>query len=173
MRQMDTILVAVGVPTKEVPGASFALLQPAAIKKGTVEIPDQTPNEQQVTETQTQAEEAESRTEESGDEKGLAETEETGDGWDIPDISDLLDSLNDTEPESARNNLPLISEEHATNEDIASALNAACDGAEEADPDNEQISWSWDDTHWTIEHTHTNEGSQTCTEHVTGPAASP
>ncbi|TMS16659.1 Transmembrane and coiled-coil domain-containing protein 4 [Larimichthys crocea] len=153
MRQMDTILVAVGVPTKEVPGASFALPQPVTVTQ-TVDIPDQTPKEQQVTETQ--AEEAETGTEESGDVKDVVETEEMGDGWDIPDISDLLD-LNDTELESqdsVRNNLQLASEENATNDDTASASNAPCDSVEEADPDNEHISWSWDDTHWTTEHTH-------------------
>lgn len=153
MRQMDTILVAVGVPTKEVPGASFALPQPVTVTQ-TVDIPDQTPKGQQVTETQ--AEEAETGTEESGDVKDVVKTEETGDGWDIPDISDLLD-LNDTESESqdsVRNNLQLASEENATNDDTASAYNAPCDSVEEADPDNEHISWSWDDTHWTTEHTH-------------------
>ncbi|XP_059190004.1 transmembrane and coiled-coil domain-containing protein 4 [Centropristis striata] len=141
MRQMDTILVAVGVPTKEVPGAAFALPQLVTFTKGTEEIPDQTPDDQQATETQTQAEEAE-----KGDVKELAETE--GDGWEIPDISDLLDSLNDTE--SDRNNLALTSEETAPNDDPASDFNVA----EGADPDNEHISWSWDDTHWTTEHTH-------------------
>ncbi|XP_037629598.1 transmembrane and coiled-coil domain-containing protein 4 [Sebastes umbrosus] len=138
MRQMDTILVAVGVPTKEVQGASFDLPQPVIITTGTVDIPDQTPDEQQVTETQNQAEEAETITGESErDAKEVAETEEVGDGWDIPDISDLLDSLNDTE--SDRNNSPLTSEENATNGDTASAVNAPCDGAEEADPDNEHV----------------------------------
>lgn len=149
MRQMDTILVAVGVPTKEVPGASFALPQPVTITKGTVDIPDQTPNEQQVTETQ-----AETCTEESGAAKEVAEADEMGDGWDIPDISDLLDS--DTESEGqigVRNNLPHALEENATNDDTTSAFNL-CDGVEGADPDNEHISWSWDDTHWTTEHIH-------------------
>lgn len=148
---MDTILVAIGVPTKEVPGASFALPQPVTITKGTVDIPDQE------TETQKQAEEAETCTEESGDVKEVAETEGMGDGWDIPDISDLLDSLNDTESESqvgVRNNLPLASEENATNEAADSDFNAPCDGAEDADPDNEDVSWSWDDTHWTSERMH-------------------
>lgn len=168
MRQMDTILVAVGVPTKEVPGASFALPQPVTNTKGTVGTPDQTPKEQQETEAQSQAEEAE--TGESGGMKEVAETEEMGDGWDIPDISDLLDSLNVTE--SDRNNSPLTAEEDAANDDTASAFNALCDGTEEAEPDSEHISWSWDDTHWTIETTHTNKGSQTGKEHVTGPAAS-
>ncbi|KAI3356704.1 hypothetical protein L3Q82_003397 [Scortum barcoo] len=147
MRQMDTILVAVGVPTKEVPGASFALPQPVTVTKATVDVPDQTPNEEQETET---------CTEESGAVKEVAETDEMGDGWDIPDISDLLDSLNDTDSEGrigVKNNLPHVSEENATDEDAASHF-TVCDGVEESDPDDEHISWSWDDTHWTTEHTH-------------------
>lgn len=155
MRQMDTILVAVGVPTKEVPGASFALRQPVLVTKGTVENAHQTPNEQQVTETENQAEEA--HTEEGGDAKDVAETEEMGDGWDIPDISDLLDSLNETESETGagiRNGLLLTSEVNAVDEDTVSTYNALCDGVEEADPESEHISWSWDDTHWTTEHAH-------------------
>lgn len=156
MRQMDTILVAVGVPTKEVSGASFVIPQPVTITKGAVDIPDQTPDGQRVTETQNQAEEAETCTEDGGDVKDVEETEEMGDGWDIPDISDLLDSLNDPESESqtaVKDNLTLTSEENATYDDTASAFNAPCDGVEEADPDNEHVSWSWDDTHWTTEHT--------------------
>lgn len=157
MRQMDTILVAVGVPTKEVSGASFVIPQPVTITKGAVDIPDQTPDGQRVTETQNQAEEAETCTEDGGDVKDVEETEEMGDGWDIPDISDLLDSLNDPESESqtgVKDNLTLTSEESATYDDTASAFNAPCDGVEEADPENEHVSWSWDDTHWTTEHTH-------------------
>ncbi|XP_069550082.1 transmembrane and coiled-coil domain-containing protein 4 [Brachyistius frenatus] len=122
MRQMDTILVAVGVPTKEVPGASFALPQSVTITKGTVDIPDQTTDEQQGTETQNPAEEAETCTQESSDEKEASETEETGDGWDIPDISDLLDSLNYTESDG--NNSSPTSEQNAANNATASDLNA-------------------------------------------------
>ncbi|XP_032376737.1 transmembrane and coiled-coil domain-containing protein 4 [Etheostoma spectabile] len=151
MRQMDTILVAVGVPTKEVPGASFALPHFVTFTQGTVDIPDQTPNEQQVTETQNQAEQAEACTGESGDVKEADKREEMVDGWDIPDISDLLDSLNDTD--SDRNNILLTSEESVSNDNTASALNALSDAVEEADPDNEHTSWSWDDTHWSTEHT--------------------
>ncbi|XP_071331539.1 transmembrane and coiled-coil domain-containing protein 4 [Trachinotus anak] len=156
MRQMDTILVAVGVPTKEVPGASFALPQPVTVTKGTVDIPDHAPSERQVTETQNPAEKTETCTEKSGHMKEVVDNEEMGDGWDIPDISDLLDSLNDTEAENqiaVRNNLPPTSEDNDIN-DTASAFNARCEGVEEADPDNEHISWNWDDTHWTTEHTH-------------------
>ncbi|XP_070766652.1 transmembrane and coiled-coil domain-containing protein 4 [Enoplosus armatus] len=156
MRQMDTILVAVGLPTKEVPGAFFALPQPGTITKAAVDVPDQIPNEQQVTETQSQAEEAETCTEDSGDVKQVAGTDGMDDGWDIPDISDLLDSLNDTESErqiGVRDNVPLPPEENATSDDTAPAP-TVCDGAVGADPDSERASWSWDDTHWTTEHTH-------------------
>ncbi|XP_035015778.1 transmembrane and coiled-coil domain-containing protein 4 [Hippoglossus stenolepis] len=155
MRQMDTILVAIGVPTKEVPGASFALPQSVKVTEGAVNIPDQAHHQHQVTDTQNPAEE----TEKSGVLKEDEENEEeSGDGWDIPDISDLLDQnqISDTESENhiaERNNLPHASEEKDTDDGTASASNAQCDGVEEADPDKEHISWSWDDTHWTTEHT--------------------
>uniref|UniRef100_A0A667ZSD8 Transmembrane and coiled-coil domains 4 n=1 Tax=Myripristis murdjan TaxID=586833 RepID=A0A667ZSD8_9TELE len=51
MRQMDTILVAVGVPTREVPGASIAALQAVTNTTGIVDIPGAAPK-QQVTLTQ-------------------------------------------------------------------------------------------------------------------------
>lgn len=143
MRQMDTILVAVGVPTKEVPGASFALPQSVTSTEETADTADQTTDEQQVTETQTPAEKAETCTRESRE-----ETEEMGDGWDIPDISDLLDSLNDTESDCqnpTRNSVLLPSEENATDDATACDFNAQRD----ADLEPEHVSWSWDDTHWT------------------------
>lgn len=154
MRQMDTILVAVGIPTKEVPGASFALPQPVTLAEETVEPCDRPPRENQETETQNQLEEKEEKeerrscTEEDEDAKDV-----TGDGWDIPDISDLLDSLNDAEPASqtaSKNSL----QENTADENPASAWNGKCDGSERDDPDSEHISWSWEDTNWTVEHTH-------------------
>lgn len=158
MRQMDTILVAVGVPTKEVPGASFTLLQPETIIEEGEDVAEQTPDEKQRTETRHQAEteDAVTREKDAGDLKEVAETEDVADGWDIPDISDLLDSLNDTESESQtedRNFETSPPEEDVKKDSKASDLNARCDTEE--DPDNEHISWSWDDTHWTTEHTHT------------------
>lgn len=155
MRQMDTILVAVGVPTKEVPGASFAIPQYVTVAKGTVDIAGQTTNERQAAETQSHTEKPE--TQQSRDAKELAETEETADGWDIPDISDLLDSLNDTESDSKmspQKNSPRISDEKAPNNMTATDVNAQCDGVDKDDRDNEHISWSWDDTHWTTENSH-------------------
>ncbi|XP_071783453.1 transmembrane and coiled-coil domain-containing protein 4 isoform X2 [Centroberyx gerrardi] len=166
MRQMDTILVAVGVPTREVPGASIAPLQPVTITKGTEDIPDQTPKEQV---TQRQNLECSSTGKDETCTREVVETEELGDGWDIPDISDLLDSLNDADGAAEKGvgyNLPHSSEENATNNDTFTAFNTQCGGAEEADPENEHVSWSWDDTHWTTEHTHINKGDQTCKEHV-------
>lgn len=131
MRQMDTILVAVGVPTKEVPGASFALHQPA-----TTDHHDRIPKDP---ETQNSAE---THTEGSETLAETGNTGETGDGWDIPDISDLLDSLNDTESE----NSPLTSEDPPAKNNLASG----CDGEEE-EPGEEHGSWSWDETVWTPE----------------------
>lgn len=143
MRQMQTILVAVGVPTKEVPGASFALPQPEPITKETPDNAEPAPDEHQATEKQESSKEIE----------GCAKAEETTDGWDIPDISDLLDSLNDAEAESSSS--PATSEETASNDNgAAPAANAQGEESEEDDPDTEHISWSWEDTHWTTEHTH-------------------
>lgn len=144
MRQMDTILVAVGVPTKEVPGASFALPQSAAVTKETVDIPDQTTNEQPAHVTQNPAEKTETR-------QSRDEPEDEGDGWDIPDISDLLDSLNETESESQTSVQNSVSEDKTTSNETDRDSNVQCDlPLEESDPD-EHVSWSWDDSHWTTE----------------------
>lgn len=123
MRQMDTILVAVGVPSKEVSGTFFSLQsQAVAVQAGAAGISGQA-------------------------EKSRHTTEEAAHGWDIPDISDLLDSLNGPEKEYSENTLPLSSQEETT-------LNGR--STEEDEPENtetEHVSWSWDDTQWTTEHT--------------------
>lgn len=133
MRQMDTILVAVGVPTKEVPGASFALHQPATVVKGTEEILDQVSREQKVTQKQSQTEDGANCSEETGEVADM-----TGDGWDIPDISDLLDSLSDSECMShteVRNILPLTPKEEGAPEEIS----ACKDLRDSAGDDNKHI----------------------------------
>ncbi|XP_061592807.1 transmembrane and coiled-coil domain-containing protein 4 isoform X2 [Cololabis saira] len=147
MRQMDTILVAVGVPTKEVPGAFLALPESVTATKETAETPetaDQTTEEQQAGSTQSPAEEkAETCTHESGD------GEEMGDGWDIPDISDLLDSLTETETDgqiSVQNDVSVNSEDKSTSNVIVWEADVRCEDVEEAD-----VSWSWDEAHWTTE----------------------
>lgn len=147
MRQMDTILVAVGIPTKEFPGASFALPRPVTLAEGTVEPRDRPPRENQETEPE-EKEERRSCTEEDEDAKDV-----TGDGWDIPDISDLLDSLNDVEPASQTASRSSL-RENAADENPASALNGTGDSSEGDDPEGGHVSWSWEDTNWTVEHTH-------------------
>lgn len=133
MRQMDTILVAVGVPTKEVPGASFALHTPAAVTKGTEELLDQVSSEQQVTQKQSQTEDSANCSEVTGE-----ATDTTGDGWDIPDISDLLESLSDSECMShteVRNISPLTPKEEGAPEEISH-----CNGLHDsAGDDNKHI----------------------------------
>lgn len=141
MRQMDTILVAVGVPTKEVPEASFVLPQSVKVTERTVDGPNQTPEEQHVSGTESPTE-----TPTHDDGAGLSEAENAGDGWDIPDISDLLDSLGETG--SVPNDAPLLDDEDAADNETSSGRG----GAE--DPDDEQVSWSWNDTNWTKEHPH-------------------
>lgn len=125
MRQMDTILVAVGVPTKEVHGASTCLTsQAVAIQNRTVTSEKQHATDKEVEETE----------------------EEATDGWDIPDISDLLDVLNESEPENSENTLQLSSQDHIIDDDTGSN-----ESAEETD--SERVSWSWDDTQWITENT--------------------
>lgn len=134
MRQMDTILVAVGVPTKEVPETSFALHRTVTVSKATKEILDQVPSEQQMTHKQSQTEDGVNCSEETDE-----ATDVTGDGWDIPDISDLLDSLSDAECVShtkVGNSLPVTPEDEAAPEEMS-----ACDGCVRDSPvdDNKHI----------------------------------
>ncbi|XP_035983696.1 transmembrane and coiled-coil domain-containing protein 4-like [Fundulus heteroclitus] len=158
MRQMDTILVAVGVPTKEVPGASFVLPQSAKAAEKTTDNLAQSNTEQRVSVPQNPAGKEESR-----DWREVAETEAMGDGWDIPDITDLLDSLNETESThqvSTRSKVSANSEEAATDNATSSDFNARNNSLEEADlnddddDDDKRISWSWDDAHWTTARSH-------------------
>ncbi|KAF7199503.1 transmembrane and coiled-coil domain-containing protein 4 isoform X1 [Nothobranchius furzeri] len=143
MRQMDTILVAVGVPTKEVPGASFVLPLPVKMSAGTMDNPSET-KEQCVGATQNPAEMVGTCTQEE-----VLEKDDPGNGWDIPDISDLLDSLDETESEcQVQHKVSLPSEEDTTKDNVSSDFSARCGGVEEADLDDEHVSWSWDDSHW-------------------------
>ncbi|XP_014872249.1 transmembrane and coiled-coil domain-containing protein 4 [Poecilia latipinna] len=147
MRQMDTILVAVGVPTKEVAGASFVLPQYVRAAQKTVDDLDRAKEQHQASETQNPAEKDKTSSQESADWRD--KTEEMGDGWDIPDITDVLDSLNETEPNDGVSVLNNVSPNDATSSNFI-----AQNSREEAEPDDEQISWSWNDTHWTADHLH-------------------
>ena len=98
MKQMDTILVAVGMPTREAPGASasFGLLNSVTIREPDPNLADpQTPSSQPSATTESEGGGGGERETEGGGEMEGWGQEETGDGWDIPDISDLLESLDD------------------------------------------------------------------------------
>lgn len=125
MRQMDTILVAVGVPTKDHQGASIALPQPVTPAEGNAETSDRPPSEDQQRE------------------EGLP-----GDGWDIPDISDLLDSLEESDAATlAASGTDALAE--TADEDKATAVpNRAED---DDDAESGHVSWSWEETNWTME----------------------
>ncbi|KAK7884819.1 hypothetical protein WMY93_027942 [Mugilogobius chulae] len=88
MHQMDTILVAVGVPTNEVHGTSVSLLsQSVVVQNGADNFSNQTLTEHLTSDH---------------DISEVNKTEEQDtDGWDIPDISDLLDTLSENEPENS------------------------------------------------------------------------
>uniref|UniRef100_A0A3Q2ZVJ7 Transmembrane and coiled-coil domains 4 n=1 Tax=Kryptolebias marmoratus TaxID=37003 RepID=A0A3Q2ZVJ7_KRYMA len=146
MRQMDTILVAVGVPTKEVPGASFVLPQAVNMTEGTVDSPIQTSEEQHVNGTESPPDVVQASAQDDG--TAVPETGDAGDGWDIPDISDLLDSLD--EAESVPNDVSLTGEQDATDKNTFSEFNTRRGGGD--DLDAEHVSWSWSDTNWTDEH---------------------
>lgn len=146
MRQMETILVAVGVPTKDHQGASSALPQPATPAEGAADPRDRPPSKDpEREETQNQLEEGE------GEGEGLA-----GDGWDIPDISDLLDSLDEGDAASQAAS-GTSAQENTADGSEATALDAACsensENSEDVDPESGHISWSWEDTNWALERT--------------------
>ncbi|XP_061623516.1 LOW QUALITY PROTEIN: transmembrane and coiled-coil domain-containing protein 4 [Phyllopteryx taeniolatus] len=148
MRQMDTILVAVGVPTKEVPGSSYVPPPPVTITKGTVHTQDQTQIKQQLQETKSPVQEAETSAADIAE-----DSTEMADGWDVPDIADLLDALNSDDSESkgpptAGNSVPHCQENTTNRRPVFN------ESEEQAEADDEQVSWSWDDTHWTPARSH-------------------
>lgn len=127
---MDTILVAVGVPTKEVPGASISL--PFSVAERDVE-------KENGNATRNPAEGAEPHAQGGGE---GAEGEGAGNGWDIPDISDLLDSVYETEEENSSTFQGGVT-------DGDTGIDARPGRTEESDLDEEHFSWSWKDTDWT------------------------
>uniref|UniRef100_A0A673ZEV9 Transmembrane and coiled-coil domains 4 n=1 Tax=Salmo trutta TaxID=8032 RepID=A0A673ZEV9_SALTR len=169
MRQMDTILVAVGVPTREVPGAGGGPLQPLTMTERILDIAMVQSVQGDVAEEQKLVGSSAGADETCMGEGGqLEEKEDMGDGWDIPDISDLLDSLNEIDVVSTENilegNLQQSSEGNATHEDNGAPSHLEFDGwgkdleeewgegVEGTESDTEHTSWSWEDTRWTPKH---------------------
>lgn len=155
MRQMETILVAVGIPTKEVPGSSFVLPQPVTISKDLVDAPDKTQITQQLRETQSPVQQAETLMADIGEDS--TRTTEIADGWDVPDISDLLDAITSDDnvsksPSRDRDNVPPCQESDTNHRPVFN------ESEEQAEADDDHVSWSWDDPYWTAEHSHTQSG---------------
>ncbi|XP_038864155.1 transmembrane and coiled-coil domain-containing protein 4 isoform X2 [Salvelinus namaycush] len=178
MRQMDTILVAVGVPTREVPGAGGGPLQPLTMTERKLDIAMVQSVQGDVAEEQKLVGSSAGADETCMGEGGqLEEIEDMGDGWDIPDISDLLDSLNEIDVVTTENilggNLQQSSEGNATHEDNCAPSHLEFDGwgkeleeewgegVEGIETDTEHTSWSWEDTHWTPEHKHMGPNRRT------------
>ncbi|XP_048098024.1 LOW QUALITY PROTEIN: transmembrane and coiled-coil domain-containing protein 4 [Alosa alosa] len=186
MRQMETILVAVGVPTREgagrmpgsqslilgmtqgVPGASEALSDPVS-GQGPEEMREGT-SSTATTDQQQDEEGTATTTTALGSEVPSEAAEVTEDGWDIPDISDLLDSLNDQDGEILHcaerddHDSLLCPTEDAIHEDTPCDAETSSSQGEAAE-DSEQNSWDWNTTNWTAELSHSNDGDQTQTPH--------
>ncbi|KAB5546215.1 hypothetical protein PHYPO_G00069510 [Pangasianodon hypophthalmus] len=154
MRQMDTILVAVGFPTKEgaetTPGHSHSVMLSEG-KLDTLEaqpIKENGQREEHLIEASNKSEEANVKnefTETEGDEHSAGRAQENG--WDIPDISDLLDSLSVSETAQKDSNFFTCTQG-------IEGSDCQCIQEEEgqSDTDSECISWEWDTKHWSTEH---------------------
>ncbi|KAK1801811.1 hypothetical protein P4O66_022466, partial [Electrophorus voltai] len=150
VHQMDTILVAVGVPTKEGAGTICGHPQSVVLARGKVDSPEmQSAKEsgQKVENSITDSKE----TEEFSTKEDFRNTEgkecsagtENEDGWDIPDISDLLDSLSDSNP---------VRKDSSSSRKSTDSQYQGKDRAE-GSTDTEHVPWDWNTTHWTTEHT--------------------
>lgn len=147
MHQMDTILVAVGVPTKEGAGATPGHSQSVILSEMKIDAPEAQPitenghkenpikrsNKSENTDIKNEFTETEGKEHSSG--------REPGNGWDIPDISDLLDLLSDSESE----------QKDCTGTESIKDLNHQGLQEGQSDTDSECMSWEWDTKHWSNE----------------------
>ncbi|XP_059384358.1 transmembrane and coiled-coil domain-containing protein 4 [Carassius carassius] len=172
MRQMDTILVAVGVPTREEAGAMGGKLQLVHLspeKPGTPESDGQSrvkgeasmdiSNNDTSDTTEANVDKYKTQTVD----RDRCERKDSENGWDIPDISDLLDSISEsdgvTDPcqGSAHSTCTLGVKDHVE----PSQDQGKIDREDESETDCEHTSWDWDDTNWTTECTNTTYQSHT------------
>lgn len=162
MRQMDTILVAVGVPTKEGAGVMAVQSQIVTVTQDKLYTPEVQSAKESVQEEEKPIMSSNNTVETNTKEftktevQELVAEREKEDGWDIPDISDLLDSLCDTD---------LVQKDsfvcHATEGSTGPECQSRGEEAGESDTDTEHMSWDWDTTHWTAEHTDKHHPRQT------------
>lgn len=161
MRQMDTILVAVGVPTKEGAGATPGHSQTVMLSEGKLDTPDTCPiskngqHEENLTEASDTNEEASVKNEFTDTEGEHSAERAQENGWDIPDISDLLDSLSASESKQKDSSFFTCTEG-------IEGSDCQCTQQEggQSDTDSECVSWEWD-KHWTNEHTITHHSKRT------------
>ncbi len=166
MRQMDTILVAVGVPTREEAGATSGKLQLVHLsqeKTGTPESAGQSrvkgepsmdiSNNDTSDTTEANVDKYKTQTVD----RERCERKDSENGWDIPDISDLLDSISECDgvPDPCQGNthspFTLGVKDHVE----PSQDQGKIDREGESETDCEHTSWDWDDTNWTTECTNT------------------
>ncbi|XP_043086144.1 transmembrane and coiled-coil domain-containing protein 4 [Puntigrus tetrazona] len=166
MRQMDTILVAVGVPTREEAGAISSKLQLVHLsqeKTGTTESAGQSrvkgelsmdiSNTDPSDTTEANVDECKKQT---GD-REKCERKDSENGWDIPDISDLLDSISECDgvPEPRQGNMHSPCSLGLKVHVQPSQDRGKRDRESQSETDCEHTSWDWDDTNWTTECTNT------------------
>lgn len=159
MRQMDTILVAVGVPTREEAGDMSSKLQLVHLSQENPGTPESAGQSRDKVEPSVDISNKDTLDVPSSNER--CERKDSENGWDIPDISDLLDSISECDgiPESCQGNAhspcALEGENHAEPSQDQSKI----DRDTESNTDFEHTSWDWDDTNWT--HTNTTYQSHT------------
>lgn len=157
MRQMDTILVAVGVPTKEGAGATPGHSHSVILSERKLDTPEgqhmneNREHEKNLTEALNTKDETNMKTEGEHNAERVQEN-----GWDIPDISGLLDSLSVSESEQKESNFFTCSKG-------SEGSDRQCMQEEEgqSETDSECVSWEWDTKHWTTEHTSTCHSQRT------------
>lgn len=162
MRQMDTILVAVGLPTKEGAGATPGHSHSVMLSEGKLDTSETHPiranqrHEENLIEASNPSEETNMKNELTGTEVEQGAERAQENGWDIPDISDLLDSLSASESEQKNGNC-------FTGTEVSDALDHQCTQVRvgQSDTDIECMSLEWDTKHWSTEHTITHHSKRT------------
>lgn len=159
MRQMDTILVAVGVPTREEAGAMSSKLQLVNLsqeKPGTPESAGQKRVKGEPSLDISNKDTPDVPSSNVDQYKKRSERKDSENGWDIPDISDLLDSISECEgiPESCQGSANSPCALGGENHVEPSQDQSKKDREDESNTEFEHTSWDWD-TNWTAEHTNT------------------
>lgn len=154
MRQMDTILVAVGVPTREETGAMSGKLQLVHLSQEKADTPESAGQSGGKIKPSLNIRDISDTTDVNADENQKQsemryERQDSENGWDIPDISDLLDSISESdgilEASEGNTHSPCDpgGEDH-----VELSQDQKQTGRED---ESEQKSWDWEDTHWTNE----------------------